>query len=80
MFGLIIRVMKAKLTVTIDEELMPRAKRYARGQGMSLSALIERDLKRDIGGETRFTERWHGKLAPAKKDEDRYRRLMGKHA
>ena len=29
--------MKAKLTVTIDEELIPKAKEQARSQGLSLS-------------------------------------------
>ena len=37
--------MKAKLTVTIDEELIPKAKEQARSQGLSLSDLIERALR-----------------------------------
>jgi hypothetical protein len=72
--------MKTKLTVTIDEELIPRAKRYARGKGMSLSSLIERDLMRDLASESPFSQRWRGKLTPADKDEARYRRLIKKHA
>ena len=36
--------MKKKLTITIDSELIPVAKRYARQHGISLSALIERYL------------------------------------
>src|SRR5207249_1190986 len=35
---------KRKLTVTIDKEIVPRAKRYARQRGVSLSQLIERAL------------------------------------
>ena len=30
--------MKTKLTVTIDRDLLPQAKRYARAHGVSLSA------------------------------------------
>ena len=37
--------MKAKLTVTIDEELIPKAKEQARSQGLSLSDVIERALR-----------------------------------
>jgi predicted HicB family RNase H-like nuclease len=37
--------MKTKLTVTIDEELVPKAKRHARSHGISLSQLIESALR-----------------------------------
>jgi antitoxin component of RelBE/YafQ-DinJ toxin-antitoxin module len=37
--------MKTKLTVTIDRDLLPRAKRYARERGMSLSEIIEGSLR-----------------------------------
>ena len=33
--------MKTKLTITVDPEVVPAAKRYARSQGVSLSSLIE---------------------------------------
>ena len=33
--------MKQKLTITVDAELLPLAKRYARSRGVSLSSLIE---------------------------------------
>ena len=36
---------KTKLTVTIDEEVLPKAKEYARRQGVSLSRLIEDGLR-----------------------------------
>lgn len=36
---------KTKLTVTIDSDVLPRAKEYARAQGVSLSSLIERSLR-----------------------------------
>ena len=37
--------MKTKLTVTIDAELVPRVKQYARMHGVSLSQLIETALR-----------------------------------
>ena len=37
--------MKTKLTVTIDEELLPKAKEHARSLGVSLSQLIEQALR-----------------------------------
>ena len=37
--------MKQKLTVTIDRELIPKAKLYARRKGLSLSQVIEDSLE-----------------------------------
>ena len=37
--------MKKKLTIAIDNELILKAKQYARSQGVSLSALIESAIK-----------------------------------
>jgi len=71
--------MKAKLTVSIDEEVVPRAKRYAQSQGLSLSALIEEDLRRIVALPNRFSERWRGKLTLSPKQSARYRRLTRKH-
>ncbi len=36
---------KTKLTVTIDSEVLPRAKEHAREQGVSLSSIIEQALR-----------------------------------
>ena len=72
--------MKTKLTVTIDEDLLPRAKDYARSKGVSLSQVIERAL-RELAAADRpsFVEKWRGKLRAAKRDDDRYRRLAEKY-
>jgi post-segregation antitoxin (ccd killing protein) len=72
--------MKTKLTVTIDRELLPRAKRYAREKGVSLSSLIE-DALRNLGeaGGTPFAERWRGRFVPADRDDERYRALADKY-
>lgn len=72
--------MKKKLTVTIDEELLPKAKRYARARGVSLSQLIESAL-REMATEdyASFSERWRGRFAPAQRDDERYQRLAEKY-
>ncbi len=72
--------MKTKLTVTVDRDLLPRAKRYARSRGVSLSHLIEASL-RDLSAEdTRsFAQRWRGKFRLAKRRDERYRRLAAKY-
>ena len=36
---------KTKLTVTIDSEVLPQAKEYARARGVSLSSVIEQILR-----------------------------------
>ena len=72
--------MKTKLTVTIEQELVPKAKDYARSRGVSLSQLIEQAL-RELSEAARpsFADRWRGKLRAAKRSDDRYRRLAEKY-
>ena len=72
--------MKTKLTVTIDEELLARAKGHARSRGVSLSHLIEEAL-REMSASDRptFSQRWRGQLRTAKLDDPRYRRLSKKY-
>lgn len=68
--------MKAKLTVTIDKELIPRAKDYAQSRGISLSQLIESSLREvSSQGSRTFSEKWRGRFAPAERADDRYRAL-----
>ncbi len=72
--------MKAKLTVTIDEELVPIAKQYARNRGLSLSQVIENSLRLLTSGATEtFSERWKGRFKPAAKKDARYERLAAKY-
>ena len=72
--------MRTKLTVTIDEDLLPQAKKYARSRGVSLSQLIE-VARREMsgGGRPSFSQRWRGKFRPAKRNAERYRRLASKY-
>ena len=73
--------MKTKLTVTIDRDLLPKAKRYARAQGVSLSELIEAGLRRASGDRdvATFSSRWRGKFTVRPIDDDRYRALAKKY-
>lgn len=67
--------MKAKLTVTIDEELIPKAKRYARKRGLSASL---RAVTEETEGKS-FSERWRDKFQPADKDDERYQALAKRY-
>jgi len=72
--------MKSKLTVTIDGELLPRAKRYARSRGISLSKLIEDALRAASAREGHsFSQRWRGTFRPAGRGDQRYRTLARKY-
>ena len=73
--------MKQKLTITVDADLLPLAKRYARSRGVSLSSLIEQSL-REIAGEfvPSFASRWRGKFQAADRENDpRYDALARKY-
>jgi len=72
--------MKTKLTVTIDEDLLPKAKEHAKSLGISLSQLIEQALREMSEAERpSFSERWRGRLRAAKRHDERYRRLAEKY-
>ena len=72
--------MKRKLTITVDEELIPVAKRHARLQGMSLSSLIENSLREATTSRSQsFAARWKGKFQPAHRDDPRYEALTKKY-
>ena len=72
--------MKQKLTITVDAELVPKAKRYARSRGVSLSSLIEQSLREVAGADApSFTARWRGRFKPAERDDPRYDALAKKY-
>lgn len=59
--------MKAKLTLSVEEELVRYGKQYAARQGKSLSQVVEETL-RDLqqSEEPTFSQRWRGKLVKRK--------------
>lgn len=72
--------MKKKLTITVDADLVPRAKRYARRRGVSLSSLINEALHAMAGAEgPSFVDRWRGTFRPADRDDPRYQGLADKY-
>ena len=72
--------MKRKLTITVDENLIPVAKKYARSRGMSLSAMIENALREATAQRDQsFASRWRGKFRPAERDDPRYDALSKKY-
>ena len=72
--------MKRKLTITVDGELLPRAKQYARARGVSLSSLIEASLRELAGEDTpSFTSRWRGRFVAAGRHDGRYEALARKY-
>jgi predicted transcriptional regulator len=73
--------MKAKLTITVDEELVPRAKRYAQSRGASLSQIIEDALRTASSSDkvATFSQRWRGRFQPAERKSERYKRLAKKY-
>ncbi|MEM6730333.1 MAG: DUF6364 family protein [Myxococcota bacterium] len=74
--------MKQKLTITVEESLIPKAKRLARAQGMSLSELVERRLLEllDVEGTPdSFSNRWRGRMRLKSSSDARARRLRAKN-
>lgn len=72
--------MKRKLTITVDGELLPRAKQYARARGVSLSSLVEASLREMAEkGAPSFTSRWRGRFRAAERDGGRYEALARKY-
>ena len=72
--------MKTKLTITVDAELVPKAKRYARSRGVSLSSFIEQSLREVAGEDTpSFASRWRGRFRAAGHQDPRYDALARKY-
>ncbi len=72
--------MKIKVTLTIDEELLPKAKKYARMQGVSLSGLVENSLRNlTTPAQASFSSRWRGRFEAANREDTRYRELANKY-
>lgn len=69
--------MKTKVTLTIDKELLPQAKSYARSRGNSLSQLIENSLREmSHAEEAPFSKRWRGRFKKIRKETARYKALQ----
>lgn len=72
--------MKQKLTITVDADLVPKAKRHARSRGVSLSSLIEQHLTEVTAEQAQsFASRWRGRFRPAERNAPRYEELARKY-
>ncbi len=72
--------MKTKLTITIDEDLVPQAKLYAASRGVSLSHVIEQALRAmSVEQAGSFAERWRGRFRSTGRKDPRYRALAKKY-
>ena len=71
---------ESEVTLTIDEELLPEVKRYARLEGVSLSALVETSLRKAIRiNRDSFSSRWRGQFKPNDQKDTRYEQLAKKY-
>jgi hypothetical protein len=74
----------AKLTLSVDESVVGRAKEYAAARGTSVSRLVEdylRLIAEDAGqgkAATPILARWRGALEGARSDGRDYRRYLEK--
>jgi hypothetical protein len=72
--------MKTKLTLTIEKDLIPRAKRYAEARRYSLSGLVEKALQHlTQSQETPFSKRWRGKFKASRRASTRYKALARRY-
>ena len=72
--------MKTKLTITVDADLLPRAKQYARSRGVSLSSIIEASLRELVAEDTpSFASRWRGRFEATRRNDGRYEALARKY-
>jgi hypothetical protein len=72
--------MKTKLNLTIDEDLVPKTKAYARKNGMSVSELVEEYLREVTKKPDRsFSQKWRGKFKIDEKKSPRFERLKDRY-
>ena len=65
--------MKRKLTITMESEVLARARQYARSRGVSLSSLIEASLREiTVEDTSSFASRWRGRFEVARRDDGHY--------
>ena len=72
--------MKTKLNLTIDKDLVPKSKAYARMKGKSVSQFIEDLLRKAISNKDEsFVKRWRGKFIIADKTDPRHQILKRRY-
>jgi hypothetical protein len=72
--------MKTKLNLTIDEDLVPKTKAFARKHGKSVSQLVEELLRLVTEqSDVPFSEKWLGKFTIQEKKSSRYSVLKDRY-
>jgi hypothetical protein len=72
--------MKTKLNLTIDKDLIPKCKSYAKARGKSVSQLVEELLREKTEkGEPTFSTKWRGQFKSVKKSGVRYEKLKKRY-
>ena len=74
--------MKTKLTVSVDRDLLPRAKRASRKRRVSLSSVVESALTQLVEEDTpSFSSKWRGRfrLRDDAANDPRARELLRKY-
>jgi hypothetical protein len=72
--------MKTKLNLTIDKDLVPKSKAYARMKGKSVSQFVEDLLRKAISDkDDSFIKRWRGKFTISDKTDTRYQVLKRRY-
>ncbi len=74
--------MKAKVSLSIEKDLIPKSKQFAKRAGMSLSQLVElllRETIEDNGDAPTFSQRWRGKFASPNREEVRFKKLKDRY-
>lgn len=72
--------MKTKLNLTIDKDLIPKSKAFARLRGKSVSQIVEELLRKAIRTDgVSFVDRWRGKFKIADKTDPRYQILKRRY-
>ena len=72
--------MKTKLTITVDRDLVPRAKQMARERGVSLSSIIEGALRELTEPDApSFSQRWRGAFRLSDEADARAEALRNKY-
>lgn len=72
--------MKSKLNLTIEKDLVPRFKCYARKRNKSVSQVVEEVLVLLTGAdEPSFSDRWRGKFRLQRKTGPRFKLLKKRY-
>ncbi len=72
--------MKTKLNLTIDKDLVPKSKAYARLKGKSVSQLVEDLLRMATSNKDEsFVKRWRGKFIISDNTDPRYQILKRRY-